>query len=179
MELCITEAKQWLIGMGLEISDEKSKLRDAREGFKFLGFQIILVKKENAYKVKMTPSKANRLRFLDKVRTVIRSAKAWSSYDLVRVLRPIYLGWANYYSTTECKDIFTKLNNSILGMLRAWAFRRDTRHGRFFIKQKYFPSGCKYSFHGRSYHDNWILVGQTKKRGKLVLPHLFWVLENT
>jgi RNA-directed DNA polymerase len=183
VELCIAEVKRWLMPMGLEISEEKSKLRDAREGFKFLGFQIILVRRGIAliqsYKVKIVPAKDNCLRFLEKVRKVIKSAKAWSSYDLIRVLKPIFIGWANYYRVCECKETFSKLYYMIFGMLRAWAFRRDTRNGRLHIKQKYFPSGHSYKFHGRTYEDNWTLVGQTKQKGGKViynfLPHLNWV----
>jgi len=76
----LAEVKRWLITIGLEISEEKSLLRDARQGFKFLGFQITLVRKgrqlNQPYKVKIVPSKSNCLRFLDKVRKVIRSATA-------------------------------------------------------------------------------------------------------
>lgn len=178
LELCISECKIWLKSMGLEISEEKSKLRDIREGFKFLGFQIIYVKKNGKFKVKIEPAKANCLRFLEKIRTVIRSAKAWSSFDLVRTLRPIAIGWANYYSNCECKAVFSKLDHLIFCKLRAWAFRRDTRNGRLSIKEKYFPAGRTYNFHGRKYQDNWILTGQAKKNDNLVtnfLPRISWV----
>lgn len=183
IELCIAEVKQWLSNMGLKISEEKSKLRDAREGFQFLGFQIILVRRgldiNHPYKVKIVAAKDNCLRFLDKVKKTVISAKAWTSYDLIRVLKPILMGWANYYRFSECKDLFSKLEFMIFGMLRAWAFRRDTRNGRLKIRQKYFPSGHTYVFQGRTYSDNWILVGQTKKKsGTTVnnfLPRLSWV----
>jgi RNA-directed DNA polymerase len=183
IELCIDEVKRWLTTVGLEISEEKSKLRNARNGFKFLGFQIILVRRGRAlnhpYKVKIVPAKPNCLRFLEKLRSVIKKAKAWPSYNLIRILKPIFIGWANYYRVCECKDVFSKLNSMIFGMLRAWAFRRDTRNGRLKIKQKYFPSGNTYQFHGRSYKDNWVLVGATKqKNGKKInnfLPHLHWI----
>jgi len=183
IELCIAECIQWLKTVGLEISEEKSKLRDARQGFKFLGFQIILVRRGSSithpYKVKIIPSKANCLRFLDKVRQIVKQAKAWSAYDLIKTLRPIYIGWANYYRKCECKAIFLKLNHMIFGMLRAWAFRRDTRNGRQFIKQKYFPSGLIYKFQGRTYKDNWTLTGYARQKGGNIvrnfLPHLNWV----
>jgi RNA-directed DNA polymerase len=59
MELCIQETKLWLSHVGLEISEEKSALRDARNGFPFLGFMVILLRKvkTNKYKVKIIPSK--------------------------------------------------------------------------------------------------------------------------
>jgi RNA-directed DNA polymerase len=178
LELCIAECKVWLQSMGLEISEEKSKFRDIRQGFNFLGFQIIYVKKNNKFKVKIIPAKGNRRRFLEKVRLVIISAKAWSAFALVRVLRPITIGWANYYSNSECQDVFHKLDHLIFCKLRAWAFRRDTRNGRIVIKEKYFPARQTYNFHGRTYKDNWILAGQTKENGVLVtnfLPRISWI----
>jgi len=180
LSLLIDETKEWLKSIGLEINEEKSKLRDAREGFKFLGFQIILVKPTHTkeYKIKITPSKVNCQKLYEKVRTVIQNSKALSSYELIRRLRPILVGWGNYYRYSECKRIFQKLDFNIFGMIRAWVFRRDTRNNRTTIKQKYFPSGKNYLFNGRTYHDNWILVGQTKRTGKLIqnfLPRLFWI----
>jgi len=182
VELCITEVKRWLSNMGLEISEEKSKLRDTREGFQFLGFEIILIRrgrdKRHPYKVKIVGAKPNWLRFLEKVRKVIQSSKAFSSYDLIKMLRPICIGWANYYRYSECKDLFNKLDHMIFGMLRAWVFRRDTRNGRLKVKQKYFPQGCTYVYQGRSYTDNWILTGQIKKKNGMIdntfLPRLSW-----
>jgi RNA-directed DNA polymerase len=182
VELCIAETKRWLSSIGLEISEDKSSLKDARRGFNFLGFQIILVKRGKAinqsYKVKITPTKANCLRFLDKIRTVVQRAKAWTSYDLICVLRPITIGWANYYRFCECKKIFSKLDYMIFGMLRTWAFRRDTRNGRLKVKKKYFPSGNTYKFQGRSYEDNWVLFGKTKTKNGVktnFLPRVNWV----
>nr|AXC47253.1 hypothetical intron-encoded HNH endonuclease [Pediastrum duplex] len=179
--LCIDECKNWLERIGLEISEEKSALRDAREGFKFLGFQIILVRKKKAdrYKVKITPSKANQLRFLTRVRGIIQSNRSISSFNLILMLRPVILGWANYFRYCECKDTFSVLTHRIYFKLRAWVFRRDTRNGRKAIKKKYFPAGRTYIFNGRKYKDNWILVGKMKgKDGKIVenyLPHMSWV----
>jgi len=183
IELCIEETKRWLAGIGLEISEEKSRLIDDREGFKFLGFRIILVRRgrhpKQPYKVKIIPAKENCLRFLDKIRSVVKKAKAWSAYDLIKVLRPIVLGWANYYCYCECNRVFVKLENAIFGMLRAWVFRRDHQRGRVKVKEKYFPKGGTYLFRGKTHQDNWVLCGCAKKnKGKLVnifLPRLFWV----
>jgi len=183
LELCLDEINMWLNNMGLEINLDKTKLIDARQGFKFLGFQIILVKRgtqvNQPYKVKIIPSKLNCLSFLNKVRIIIRKAKAMSSYNLIELLRPVYIGWANYFRTSECKKVFQKLDYMIYGMLRAWAFRRDTRSGRFVIRQKYFPKDCTYIFHGRTYKDNWILAGKSKATNGIIkknfLPRLHWI----
>lgn len=176
---CVQETKKFLAEMGLEISEEKSKITKGNQGFLFLGFQIIQVKKNGEYKVKVIPSKASQKKLLDKVKTVLGKSKAASSYDLIQTLRPIILGWANYFKYCECKEVFSVLTHKIFLKLRAWVFRRDTRNCKTTIKQKYFPSGNTYNFDGHAHQDNWILVGKKKIKDDWVdthLPHIVWVV---
>lgn len=178
LNLCIDQTKNWLSRIGLEISEEKSSIRDGREGFLFLGFQIIQVVKAGNYKVKIHPSKASKLRLLSKVRQVIQNNKSASAYQLIMILRPLIIGWANYYKFSECKEDFSTLTHLIFQKIRAWVFRRDTRNGRKFIKQKYFPSGKTYTFDGTTHQDNWILFGTYKSQSGIreaFLPHIVWV----
>ncbi len=179
LELCIEETKLWLKTIGLEISEEKSTLRDAREGFQFLGFQVILVRKMYKYKVKIMPSKRSCQRLIENIRSVVKQAKTWSTYNLIRILRPKILGWANYFRYSECKNTFHRLTNAIFGMIRAWVFRRDNRNGRKVIKLKYFPSGITTYFNNFLHKDNWILRGKTKDKKGVIrenfLPHIVWV----
>lgn len=179
LDACIIETKRWLSEIGLEISEEKSSLRDARQGFKFLGFQVILISRHKEYRICIKPSKDSCLRLIDRIRTVLSYSKALSSYDLVSKLRPIIIGWANYFRYCECFNTFHKLTDVIFRMLRAWVFRRDTRNGRKVIKEKYFPSGKTYLFNGVEHKDNWVLVGTKRIKKGVVktnfLPHIVWV----
>lgn len=182
INLLVTETKIWLKDIGLEISEEKSRIVNSSNGFNFLGFFIITIRRGSAstqpYKIKIYPSKESQLRFSNNIRTVIKYNKTATSYQLIQKLRPILLGWGNYFKYSECKDVFKKLDHALFGALRAWAFRRDTRNGRIKIKQKYFPSSQKYIFQGREYNDNWVLAGKlTTKRGTLknFLPRLSWL----
>lgn len=181
LELCMAETQKWLSKVGLTISEEKSALRDSRNGFLFLGFQIIKVKKPTVgvYKTKIQPSKKKQVELLNKVKNIVTKNKSVSSYDLIVMLRPVIIGWANYYRYCECKSVFSRLTHRIFQKIRAWVFRRDTRNGRLKIKQKYFPSGKEYKFDGRTYRDNWILKGtKILKQGEKkenFLPHIVWV----
>jgi RNA-directed DNA polymerase len=181
LELCMAETQKWLAKVGLAISEEKSALRDSRNGFLFLGFQIIHVKKPTVgvYKIKIQPSKKKQADLLNKVKKIVTSNKSVSSYDLIALLRPVIIGWANYYRYCECKAVFQRLTHKIFQKIRAWVFRRDTRNGRLKVKQKYFPSGKEYKFDGRIYRDNWILNGtKVSKKGERkvnFLPHIVWV----
>lgn len=181
LKLCIHETHKFLAGVGLSIDPEKSQLKDCREGFNFLGFQIIQVRKVKVgrYKVKIHPSRDSQLKLLAKIRNILSKGKTLSSYDLISSLRPLILGWANYFKYSECKADFHKLTNVIFNQLRAWVFRRDTRNGRLAVKEKYFPSNKTYVFDGAKHQDNWILNGKKKVKGgstiENYLPHLVWV----
>lgn len=179
MEKVILETKDWLANVGLEISTEKSKLRKASESFTFLGFQITLVTKHGQSRVKITPSKENVRRLIDKTRNIIQNNKSASSYGLIYSLRPILIGWGNYFRYCECKETFRKVDNVIYNQIRAWVFRRATRKGRESVKQKYFPENRVYTFQNRLYKANWILNGRKASReGKpqtTHLPKLAWI----
>lgn len=178
LEICIEATKTWLKTIGLEISAEKSALRISSEGFKFLGFQIIHVVKQGKYKVKIMPSSKNVKAFSDSIKVVIQNNKAISAFDLITILRPKIIGWANYFKYCECSLTFNKLTHLVFLKLRAWVFRRDTRNGKLKVKQKYFPSNQEYNFNGTKHKDNWILNGtkKTKQGTKTIyLPHMSWI----
>lgn len=178
LERCIEETKDFLSGVSLDIGEEKPQIKDGREGFQFLGFQIIQLFRKGRYSCKIYPSRENQARLLLKVRTIIQSSKAVSSYDLIERLSPVIIGWAQYFQYCECSITFTKLNHLIFEKLRAWAFRRDRRNNRAAVKEKYFPTGKTYSYLGVVHSDNWILNGQKKTRFGLktnFLPNISWV----
>ena len=179
LELCIEETSKWLSKVGLEISEENSSVKDCRESFNFLGFTIILVKKnQGRYKVKIVPSRENQIRYLDKVRTIITRNRTISTYELISKLRPIVIGWANYYRFCECADIFAKQSNLLFQMVRHWVFRRHPKEGRMAVKEKYWPSGQTYYYLDIKHQDDWVLCGKTLKKGLFVenhLPQMHWI----
>jgi RNA-directed DNA polymerase len=181
LDLCVEETRKWLKPVGLEISEEKSAMRDGRNGLLFLGFQFIQVKKVKVgkYKVKIQPSSKSQTKLLLNIREIVTNNRSVSSYGLIEMIRPIIIGWANYFKYCECKAIFSKLTHLIFQKIRAWVFRRDTRNGRLVIKEKYFPSGRTYTHDGSPHEDNWILVGRQKSKKGVIkenfLPHIVWV----
>ena len=179
MEKVILETKDWLANIGLEISEEKSKLRRASQSFKFLGFQITLVSRQEKFRVKITPAKENVKALTDKTRNIIQNNKSASSYALIYLLRPVVIGWANYFRYCECKETFNKIDNVIYNQLRAWVLRRAVRKGRISTIRKYFIAGREYRFQNNTYRANWIFSGlHVRKGGKPVnvyLPKMAWI----
>lgn len=178
MDLVIQETKNWLSKVGLTISKEKSALRLASQNFKFLGFQITYVKVQDKFRTRITPSKENVIRITTKTRNIIQNNKAASAYELIGKLRPVLLGWANYFQFCECKETFSKVDNIVYQQIRAWVFRRAVRQGRIEVKTKYFPSEKIYNFQGRTYKANWILNGTKTSKNKpitIYLPKISWI----
>lgn len=180
----IQEAKEeiakWLWkGPRLKLSEEKTCIRSTNTSFNFLGFTFVTVTKNKIPRTKIYPSRKSQTLILLKVRNILQKNRSASAYNLINTLRPIIIGWANYYKYCECTQTFSKLTHLIFQKLRAWVFRRDTRNGRKEVKRRYFPSDKSYSYDGTVHQDNWVLNGkQLEKSGTLKenwLPHMVWV----
>lgn len=183
-ETIIREAKEeiakWLWdGPRLTLSEEKTCIRNTNNGFNFLGFQCITITRGGKPRAKIYPSRSSQAQLLLKVREILIKNRSTSTYNLICLLRPLILGWANYFCYCECSECFSKLTHLIYQKLRAWVFRRDTRNGRKVVKERYFPSNKTYYFNGTCHYGNWVLTGkQTGKSGVVKenwLPHMSWV----
>ena len=169
--------------VGLTLSKAKTRIINSTSGFEFLGFQIISIKsdKTGEYSVNIYPSKASKAKIIQRTRKIIQENKSASSYSLIIQLSSRIIGWANYFRFSQCSDDFAKIDYTIFNQIRAWVFRRKSKglRSRTKIKEKYFPSGKTFLFRGKSYKNNWILMGQTlDKRGEMkenFLPKMVWV----
>lgn len=171
---------KWLLeNPKLTLNPTKTTIKNTDNGFTFLGFQCMTIRRNNTLRAKIYPSRANQARFLLELRKLIQSNRNASAFGLIQILRPRILGWGNYYRYCECKVCFSKLTHLIFQKLRAWVFRRDVRNGRIKIKEKYFPNGRTWTFDGTKHQDNWILYGKEKqsqdKYKEAYLPHLVWI----
>ena len=169
----------WLKPSGLGMDEEKTSIVSATQGFEFLGFRVIMVKRNGLLRYKAYPALSSQKKLTNKVSNIIQSHKAASAYELITKLRPVILGWANYYCYCQCQSSFSKLTHKIFLKLRAWVFRRDTRNGRREVKERYFPSGKTYVFEDTKHNDNWVLNGQPKAKDHHLqtawLPNMSWV----
>lgn len=178
----ITE--DWLFKISkVRFNFDKTKIVCSDNGFSFLGFRFINVIRNKNKRIKVYPEKAAVKSLITKIGNITRTNRAISTYDLIQMLRPIIIGWGNYYSVSECSSTFHKIDQDIFGITRSWVFRRDRRNNRTFIKEKYFPSNKTYIFRNNKHKDNWILCGQKKLKNNQIqnvhLPKLQWIKSKT
>lgn len=174
----ITET--WLLQMGLTLNETKTQIKRTTEGLVFLGFNIILINRNGKYRCRIHIARSNKSRLLEKIRVIVRTNKASSSYVLIKKLAPVIIGWGNYFQYAECSKEFQRMDHAIYGQLRAWVFRKKAQGmNRQKLKEKYFPSGNTYTYEGKKHEDNWVLTGQTKLKTGLIdkeyLPKLSWI----
>lgn len=186
--LILEEAKliieDWLLKTSkVRLNQDKTKIICSDNGFTFLGFRFINVIRNQKKRIKIYPEKSACKNLIKKIGNITTTNRAISTYDLIQILRPIIIGWGNYYSISECSSTFHKIDRDIFGIIRSWVFRRDRRNNRTFIKEKYFPSNKTYTFRNTKHKDNWILCGQNKLKNNQIknvhLPRLQWIKSKT
>ena len=185
-EHIISQAKEeisnWLWnGPRLVINEEKTFIQNTNNGFNFRGFTCITITSGSNSRTKIYPSKSSQAQLLLKVRNIIINNRSASNYNLIKLLHPVIIGWANYFRFSECSQCFIKLSHLIFQKLRAWVFRRDTRNGRKIVKERNFSNNNYYHFDGIKHNDNWVLYGkkliQSGETKEIWLPHIAWVTQ--
>ena len=140
---------------GLELSKEKTQITHIERGFDFLGFNV---RKYNG-KLLIKPAKKNVLAFLTDLRCTIKSKKAISSGELIRLLNPKIRGWANYYRHVVSKQTFSYVDHYVFQATWKWSIRRHPNKPIDWVKRKYFR---------REGSRDWVFGGQTIDRSGAV-----------
>ena len=92
-EKILEKIKQFLAVRGMDISEQKTKLTTATDGFDFLGWNFRVQKNG---KFRSFPSKDNYKAFRKKVKTIINCSN-YGSVVKAKKLAPIVRGWRNYH----------------------------------------------------------------------------------
>lgn len=172
--------QQYLHKVGLRFGSKNYKVLHTTEGINFLGFQLIIIKKENQFKKKISISRDSKKLLLARTRFIIQKNKSISSYELIKKLKYHVLFWGLYFQYYDCKKEFAQMDQRILNQLRAWVFRRKAQgKNRSFLKEKYFPTDKVFTYNGINYKNSWVLCGDLKLANKKIdynfLPKLSWI----
>ena len=92
-EEILQKVKNFITERGMEISDEKTKITPATDGFNFLGWHF---KVQSNGKFRCTPSEENYKDFIKKVKSVINNSN-YGAEVKAQKLAPIVRGWRNYH----------------------------------------------------------------------------------
>lgn len=180
VQRCKEIINEWLADMGLELKPSKTRLAHTlnnyegeNPGFNFLGFNIrhFPVGKYHSgkntdgtklgFKTIIRPSNESQKEHYNRIADTISNHKSASQSVLIERLRPIIIGWCNYYSTVASKEIFSRLAHLMFLKLFSWAKRRHSNKSKTWIKNKYWKSVGD---------DNWVFAIQETGRELYKLP---------
>ena len=173
---------QWLNGMGLEMSEKKTrithtliKVENQSPGFNFLGFNIrqYPVGKTHTGKVQgkllgfktlIKPSEKKIQLHVRSIGEIIASHKTAKQEALIAHLNPVIVGWSNYYSTVVSKRTFNTCDNHLYSQLKSWAERRHPNKNSSWIADKYWQTvGERNWAFGASNGEEILLLAEHKK----------------
>lgn len=194
IEHCRHLTQVWLQGIGLELSEQKTRIAHTLEkvegeaGFNFLGFQVRQYRaskyntaRGRGFKTLIRPSHEAVKRHWATLSALISQHKAAKQANLIGLLNPIIAGWANYYSAVVSTRTFHLLDHRLYEKLRRWAFFRHPRKGRRWVVQRYWDttSGKSWDFRDNkgptlNRHTRVPIVRHVKVQGKASLYDGNW-----
>ncbi len=125
----LEKIQQFLAARGMEISEHKTKLTAATDGFDFLGWKFQVQKNG---KFKSYPSEDNFKAFRKKVKDIINCSN-YGAVEKAKKLAPIVRGWRNYHRF--CKMDGAR-NNLYFIQNRAFkVFNKEKKQNRYTSKK--------------------------------------------
>ena len=128
----------------MELSIEKTKITDVKEGFDFLGYRVVQTKARNTGRrvgnLFIPKGKLNDLRY--KIKVMVRRTPTGSTLaTLIKKLNPILLGWRNYYRyATGAYREFNRLDFWIWERVGRWLKRKHGDASWPMVRRRYHHS---------------------------------------
>ena len=133
----------------MELSMEKTKITDVREGFDFLGYRVAQEKlRSTGRRVGMLFIPKNKSQLLrDKVKAKVRGTPTgFTLADLIDDLNPVIIGWRNYYRyASRAWREFARNDWWLYWRLKSWLGKKHGTASRRKLRRVYTESGGKSS----------------------------------
>ena len=125
----LDEIKEFLAKRGMEISERKTKLTAATDGFDFLGWNFQVQKNG---KFRSYPSKDNFQAFRKKIKNIINSSN-YGAVNKAKKLAPIVRGWRNYHR--YCKMDGTRNSLWFINNRAFRVFNKEQKQNRYTARE--------------------------------------------
>jgi len=133
--------------IGLELSNEKTKITHTADGFDFLGFNIRKYtqkspksKYHSIGKLLIKPQKEKVINFLRRIKEMLSNNKTAKQGSIIYKLNPMLQGFGMYYRFAVSKKTFAAIDHRLWDKLWRWAKRRHPKKPKKWIMRKYFTT---------------------------------------
>ena len=152
-ELAKSDIARWLADRGLELSQEKTRIRHLTEGFNFLGFNVRQYPVRNTktgYKLLIRPSSESVTAFKRRLKREWLALAGHNVDAVLNRLEPLLRGWVNYFRTTVSKETFQALDHWMFQREAQWCKRTHPTKPWKWIVRAYFGR------HRKDRPDKWV-----------------------
>jgi group II intron reverse transcriptase/maturase len=141
-EKLLSDVKEFLHNRGLKVSEAKTRLIPATQGFDFLGWHF-RVKTKNQ-KFVCYPSSKNRKQMITKIQSLLKDSR-YKLVDRLNRVKTAYRGWWNYHQHSDMSQIN-------LWSIRLWVYKYLTKSTKMRYEERI--SHLDSIFNGHSYKVN-------------------------
>jgi RNA-directed DNA polymerase len=146
-EYVVPKIQDFLSGLGLELNEAKTHIRNISEGFDFLGFHFRRFhRKDGSIKQFLYhPTRKRMDRFLRKIKIWLRKSQHLSLQDIILGLNRKIRGFCNYFKWSNAHKSFAYLSHRLFRTMWNWVRHRHQRkRGAKWLKFHYWrPRGNK------------------------------------
>lgn len=122
---------------GESLNAEKTHITSVKKGFDFLGFHFKLYPSKKKYVFIVKPAKNNIQKVKDKIKAITKD-KNLSALDLIQILNPILMGWANYFSKVVSSKVFQQLGMYVWYKTFKWRKKKHPHLTGSAVADKYY-----------------------------------------
>ncbi len=133
----------------LELSEEKTRITHANDGFDFLGFHIQRENpKDNKPWLFITATSQSEQRLRDKIKKMTGRAMSWEPVpEKIRAINRVLRGWGNYYDSVSSTFTRQKLDWYVHQRMMKWLTSRHKGVGkRAVLKMYYIRQGNRHNW---------------------------------
>jgi RNA-directed DNA polymerase len=126
----LQDLKRFMARLRLNLSEEKTRLVEAQQGFDFLGARLVLkpTRRDRSRRFCYgfpSPKSMNKIR--QKVREEVGRDYHRSIQEKIQYLNPLLRGWANYFNWLNSGEHFHKISRYVIQRLNRWNRRKQGR----------------------------------------------------
>jgi RNA-directed DNA polymerase len=141
-ETLLAKVKEYLQERGLKVSEAKTKLVKATDGFDFLGWHFKVKAKNN--KFVCYPSSKNRRKMINKIKSTLKDTR-YTLSDRLKKIKVIYRGWFNYHQYSDMSQVN-------LWSISTWVYKYLKKKSK--IPHEKVIEHCQSIFNGHHYKVN-------------------------
>ena len=125
--------------------------------------------------IALYPNKLKVIKFINKIKFIVKKSNNFNAYNLIAKLNPILRGWSNYFNLANSSFYWNTVRNAMYRLAWKWAHRKHKRWGWKLIAKTYFLTENsnhdksklnKANWYKKIQNNKWVFNGTVKTKSR-------------